>query len=74
MLNELLENYRRAEQALRLFRQSNYPTGTLVNVDAVKYHGPGTVAADSLRPVTQIPVKLENGNVWFYDLKDCAPR
>lgn len=70
-LRQLLENYRRAEQALRLFRQANYPTGKAVIVDAEKYHGQGIVDADSLCPITKIPVRLENGNVWYYDMSDC---
>lgn len=72
-VRSVLENYRKATCALRRFRAETFPTGSRVRVDAVNYEGFGVVDADSRCPITHLPVKLQNGNVWYYDLTDCYP-
>ena len=73
-VRSLIEDYRRAEVVLRAFRWDYFRPGQRVCVNAERYEGPGVVVADSQCPITQIPVLLPNGNVWYYDMTDVTPR
>ena len=69
----VVEAYVAARSDLLALRKARFPTGSWVRVSAEKYDGLGRVVSDSQCPATQLPVELENGNVWYYDLTDCAP-
>lgn len=65
-------NWSTMQDQMAKFRRAFFPLGTLVMVNCVKFQGFGTVAAGACAP-NQLPVLLDNGNVWFYDISDCEP-
>ena len=69
----LLGHYRDSRKELSDFKGWRFAPGTQVTVDCERYKGPGVVAADYECPVDKLPVRLENGNVWWYPLEACWP-
>lgn len=67
----LVDGYRNFAEALKQFRETKFKIGERVSVDAGRYRGPGIVASDSSCPPDQLPVRLENGNVWWYPIECC---
>ncbi len=52
-----------------------FPHGTILDVDAPTFHGIGIVDwRDYVGPADNLPVRLENGNVWWYHVAHCEPR
>lgn len=72
-LEQLVRRYDAAFGKLAKARREMFPTGSAVTVDAPSYHGAGFVASDGDCPVHKLPVRLENGNVWWYPLVACTP-
>jgi hypothetical protein len=72
-MNELLIKYCVAKNELTEWKDKTFPIGSKVYVNAPRYIGDGIVAKDSMCPMTQLPVKLENGNIWWYSLETCEP-
>jgi hypothetical protein len=72
-IKAVVDTYIAARANLQVLRKARFPTGSWVHVSAKRYDGPGKVVSDSHCPATQLPVELENGNVWYYDLTDCTP-
>jgi hypothetical protein len=71
---EICEQFHRTHYALVLFKQRNFPIGSEVIVSADRYNGNGIVIKDYQCPPTSIPVKIENGNIWYYPLESCQPK
>lgn len=67
----LAERYRDSIKALNEYRDSMFPRGAKVCVDADQYRGPGIVAMDSNCRPDQLPVLLSNGNTWWYPIERC---
>lgn len=70
---ELVARYEVACDELKLFKRDTYKPGMPVEVDTDRYRGPGIVALDGACPPNQLPVRLGNGNVWWYPIQDCRP-
>lgn len=62
------------ENLILEYKEKNFPFGCKVMVNADRYVGPGVVNRyTSDLPINKIPVKLENGNTWYY-LVECCER
>lgn len=56
------------------YKHKIFPTGCSVLVNCDRYYGPGIVGYHTNQcPIDRIPVKLENGNTWYY-LVECCER
>lgn len=73
MTTKLLKRYESALAALEKHKAERFYPGTKVNVKCQRYTGPGMAVTDNQCPPDQVAVKLENGNVWWYRITDCAP-
>ncbi len=51
----------------------HFSPGTVVAVDHERYHGQGIVTRQSCCPFWKLPVRLENGNVWWYETETATP-
>lgn len=59
-----------ADAAESIRRQ--FPQGSFVKVDAPTFHGVGFLDwRDYTGPYDKLPVKIENGNVWWYHIAHC---
>lgn len=72
-VQDVVREYNDAWEKLAQARGKLFPPGTAVNVACGQYTGPGTVTNDSDCPIYKLPVRLENGNVWWYPLFACLP-
>jgi hypothetical protein len=70
-MKELIKKYHAVHQELRDIREKEFPFGIKVFVDCPQYKGPGTVDLKVSVPLDMLPVKLENGNTWYYPLEAC---
>lgn len=70
-----VDNFKEAKFALETYRLEMYPAGQEVEVASMNYNGPGIVqySDNPYCPVDMLPVRLSNGNVWWYDLIKCKP-
>ena len=67
--------FRAIAEDLRRFRQTWYPAGKVVQVECGQFKGYGiTAGQDDSAPADQLPVRLENGNVWWYPIECCCLR
>ncbi|HYG24473.1 MAG TPA: hypothetical protein VEH04_16970 [Verrucomicrobiae bacterium] len=64
---------RDASWALREIRNQLFKPGQPVRVYSARYKGFGVVVKEQTDP-SMLPVKLENGNVWWYPVEDCQAR
>lgn len=72
ILKSRLEMYRQHRSRLRDVRDAEFKTGKPVRVRRDSGHDLyGLIASDESCPLTQLPVTLENGNTWWYELADC---
>ncbi len=55
-------------------RNKMFPVGSFVDVNCSRYKGPGIVVNAPECSPTSLPVRLQNGNTWFYPMLDCCPR
>lgn len=70
-LSDLLIRYRVERNSLEHYKAKAFPSGTPVVVSCPRYRGPGISARADGCPADQLPVRLGNGNVWWYPLEDC---
>ena len=69
-LAEIVTSYHTAVEALHKYRLARYKSGQFVLVNDDRFKGIGMVCAYSSEiPPHKLPVRLENGNVWWYDLE-----
>lgn len=69
-LAEIVASYRATVAALHAYRMERYKSGQFVRVNDARFRGIGMVSAYSSEvPPHKLPVRLENGNVWWYDLE-----
>lgn len=52
------------------WKAKHFQPGTEVLVNCDRYVGKGVVVEEECRPL-MIPVRIENGNVWHYPIKNC---
>lgn len=69
---DLLCRWRETTRLLREWKDSEFPIGSMVYVDCPRYRGYGLVTADSECRDENLPVRLENGNVWWYPVDACT--
>lgn len=68
-LLDMVAAYHASMQALQDYRKARYKRGQFVRVNDDRFHGVGMVCVmDSSVPPHVLPVKLENGNTWWYPL------
>lgn len=72
ILMDRLRNFRHAEKKMREARDAEFAPGRAVRVISARFNGFGWIVRDSGCPLDQLPVQLENGNVWWYPLEDCT--
>lgn len=61
-------------QKLRDYKRETFPPGSTVLVkDTMRYCGTGIVTHEDGCPDTHLAVRLSNGNIWYYALKNCTP-
>lgn len=72
-LDRLLAEFRERRDLLKSYRNQTFPSGTPVQVDCKRYTGPGKVVDDPDCPPDCLPVRVPNGNVWWYPLEACRP-
>lgn len=67
----LVRNFHEARASLAAFRSLHFRKGQFVRVNSARFKGIGCVSfiPPDLSP-DQIPVLLENGNVWHYPIND----
>ena len=65
----LCQAYRANIQTLREVTKHLYPWSSVVHVVAPSYEGHGIVAHDVDCPPDKLPVRLCNGNIWWYPLE-----
>lgn len=65
----LARQFRNISFELVQFRKQAFPSGSIVHVYSPCYVGHGIAAADSGCPADQVPVRLENGNTWWYPIE-----
>lgn len=70
-INETVRSFLAQERQLLSVRQRFFPQGKPVMVFAKTYDGPGVVDHDGMCHLTCVPVKIPNGNVWYYPV-DCV--
>lgn len=70
--SDLLCRWREMTRLLREWKDSEFPIGSMVYVDCPRYQGYGLVTADSGCRDENLPVRLENGNVWWYPVDACT--
>lgn len=71
-IKELVANYIRAKVLLEKWKQDTFPPRTVVCVECPQYKGFGIATMeDGTRP-EQLAVRLENGNIWWYPVRDCC--
>ena len=66
-----LRLFESARDRLREARDAEFKVGRGVRVINERYSGYGLIVADESCPLDQIAVKLENGNTWWYPVRDC---
>lgn len=69
----VVARYMQAQRRLAAEKLKWFPVGTLVAVDSPRYEGLGVVVTDASCPLSKLPVRIENGNVWYYEVTDCFP-
>jgi hypothetical protein len=67
----MVSSFLTAERQLLSVRQRFFPRGRPVMVRSERYTGPGVVDNDGLCHLTCVPVRIPNGNVWYYPV-DCV--
>ena len=60
-------------ERLKKNRDTKFPAGTPVKVNHGRYHGPGVAVVDVECPPNKVAVRLENGNVWWYESETVTP-
>lgn len=69
-IRDLLASYVRTCAALENHRAIHFPRRSFVRVEGI---GVGVVVATDGCPPHKIPVLVESGNVWFYEMTKCEP-
>ena len=69
-IRDLLASYVRTCAALDNHRAIHFPRRSFVRVEGI---GVGVVVAMDGCPPHKIPVLVESGNVWFYEMTKCQP-
>jgi hypothetical protein len=72
-LLELVEAYKTAVTNLDAYRVKTFRSGMFVKVNCDRYHGYGFIVRNSDCPPHVVPVKLENGNTWWYPIESVMP-
>lgn len=69
-----VHEFRRVCQWLRAYSESRFPRDSVVRVDNPKFKGYGVVVAHDECPPDCLPVVVESGNAWFYELETISFR
>lgn len=64
-----VRRYRHWQSRLERAKELIFKRGTKVVVNCERYQGPGVVVLNSECPPDRLPVRIPNGNVWFYPLE-----
>lgn len=70
-LETVSERYRTAKVELLQRNRLAFPLSSVVAVACPQYTGPGIVTMEDGCPPDKVPVRLENGNVWWYPVEAC---
>jgi len=70
-INETVRSFLAAERQLLAVRQRFFPQGKPVMVRSGRYDGPGVVDHDGMCHLACVPVRVPNGNLWYYPV-DCV--
>ena len=68
---DLLCRWRELTKVIQERKAALFPVGAIVYVECPQYNGYGIATADSDCRDDLLPVKLENGNVWWYPMECC---
>lgn len=70
-INETVRSFLAAERQLLAVRQRFFPQGKPVMVRSGRYDGPGVVDHNGMCHLACVPVRVPNGNLWYYPV-DCV--
>ncbi len=73
-LTDLLATFRECGQQLQAWADERFPVGCIVRVDNPRFHGIGEVRGNDDCPLDKIPVLVESGNTWWYELDTIVER
>ena len=71
-IKDLLGRWHELTRLIREWKDSEFPIGAVVYVDCAQYKGHGIVSADRDCRDDRLPVRLQNGNVWWYPVEACT--
>lgn len=64
-----VKRYRHWQSRLERAKELIFKPGTKVVVNCDRYRGPGVVTREDGCPADHLPVRVPNGNVWWYPLE-----
>lgn len=67
----LVDSYRKAAKELAEWKSVTFQSGAIVEVNHPRCHSYGLVEIKDGTPTDKLAVKLENGNVWWYEVECC---
>lgn len=70
----LLATFRESRDGLQTFVDQRFPVGCVVRVDNPRFHGIGEVRGSDECPPDKLPVLVESGNTWWYELETIVER
>lgn len=73
-LSGLLATFRECGQQLQALADERFPVGCIVRVDSPRFHGIGEVRGNDDCPLDKLPVLVESGNTWWYELETIVER
>jgi hypothetical protein len=72
-LPSLMRNYHEVVSKVEEWKARHLRPGMFVKVNDTRFRGHGFIVMNSGCPVHEVPVKLENGNVWWYPVESLTP-
>jgi hypothetical protein len=73
-LTVLLATFRECGQQLQAVVDERFPVGCIVRVNNPRFHGIGEVRGSDDCPLDKLPVLVESGNTWWYELETIIER
>ena len=74
LLPGLVSAFRQFQSDLRTLADEKWPVGCIVRVDNPRFHGIGEVRGSDECPADKLPVLVESGNTWWYELETIVER
>lgn len=71
-ISDVLCRWRELTRYIREWKDMEFPIGAVVYVNCPQYKGYGIVSADSDCRDDKLPVRLQNGNTWWYPVESCT--